>query len=1233
MATQYNTHYCIAADAITITPNMMGSPDYVLTQIYAGAVIRVNWPEAAEYIATEYPALSPDIRQQVTDDARTMLGYAADGVSDRRWLLDGKHTKLALSSVPYNIYARLSPDGTALLVYSPEEEKHIELVTDEDDGSILGDIRYVWVKMGTLSAPSVIDGVPQPDRVVELDTGNRGTTRGTYEGAGSDWYNRSELTHTLDFSGLWHWGTFVADVVRPTILRLLGRHKVHGEVVWYDETGVLVSTDAVTDNETTSSDKDKTLVTSGWIFGPLLTWLRGKFVNKDTETTQVMKGGLQATNLTASDKVQTSYAEVARTMTVVGKAELKGEVQFGQNALVRDIAGGGVYEDEDHNITAEFDNLRVHKKFHAEEVEIMETNYIGGKVVNTMANGFTVTKVEKLDSKGEVTQSIIPYYYRLYFKRDDGDTAVKNTWKPGDFAYCERWDVKEGTQTDFGNHLWWRRVMDNVPNRGIGVNDDYITVSGLVCLNGSDTPEVGDKVVMLGSALTGRQAAIIQSSEGNGYFKFYNGINTFSLSGKEVITISPDGIEAKSDHVSFSGESKTILDMMNDTQAAHDAADAAQQTANAATRTAEQAVETVTNIALDKTLSKNEIGDLNVTMSQIEADVDRLRTVTKQYRDMGYNDLNVAMDFICLHSSNADNHHTLRFCIPGIGVQEDNPNVNFVQEEGTGYYIDWNYGIIKLSSYNEMHESYDRLKIYVNSIIYAAENSQDGYTIDKVEFVQRFKAYYNDVAAWEKALVALQDRVQEQLAADAKTFAAKNVTDRILAMIADRKLTLAEIAILPDMIKQMEGDHAQIERAMEQIPDGDGLYKDIYNEYVAAYERIVNWLATMSERTSEVSLGASFVDPSSQDGMPARCSNYLNARTVLLTSHAGYFNEQNAFITKLGNFFEYSDGDIKVREESGLLTTATESELYAKRVEDGEIVSKAAMGVAIEEGVSKAIISADQIDLTGETTVRGLLRNGVVVIDEDPDAPSQYCKVEDYNPFLNGSGNVYRDNFEQGVFLKLNKIGGFTEIKSYVGDSQTSDNYLNIVLPSYDAGGQIHREAQGLASNDWMKGLLTNLYHPWYIKKNNKTQGPTDYEIAHWQTDDDEYIKYVNKLKAQMLHDAREWIGTEILIHTRCALRIFGGREYTGDAAVYDGVNLEWEKPIEVDSTGNSMFVSLKCVSSNFYEDADGDYRHNDYVEWQVRISEGSVPLDSDGYTEDYVNGTKRFDTEVYFTD
>ena len=199
------------------------------------------------------------------------------------------------------------------------------------------------------------------------------------------------------------------------------------------------------------------------------------------------------------------------------------------------------------------DKLYVRKKAIFQLLSIMETELAGASFMfNASGARATITKVEFIEKKGirfrdgkEVKFSdgkrgysspgTYGSVYRCYFLADDGEKAIENRFKPGNLVRSQSFNIKEDAYDGVSNHYWWRLVEN--------VGDNWIEVSVNHCDEGSDIPKVGDVMVQLGDiADPDYQAAIVLSAYGDGApsLTFYQGISSYSLSGKDIVSIGYD---------------------------------------------------------------------------------------------------------------------------------------------------------------------------------------------------------------------------------------------------------------------------------------------------------------------------------------------------------------------------------------------------------------------------------------------------------------------------------------------------------------------------------------------------------------------------------------------------------------------------------------------------------------------------------------------------------------------
>lgn len=178
---------------------------------------------------------------------------------------------------------------------------------------------------------------------------------------------------------------------------------------------------------------------------------------------------------------------------------------------------------EDGTTQAVVDRLYVKIKAVFDELEVKKKTHVGGEQIISPA-GMKCVRVEELDES-----------YRCFFLSEVDGVTINNEFTVGTLALAQEFNIKEGTSHNVSNRYYWREVT--------GVGSDYIDLSKTNADKDSDVPAAGDDIIGLGhlTDIT-RQAAIILSSvnETSPSIIFYQGINSFSLAGKEVIRLGFD---------------------------------------------------------------------------------------------------------------------------------------------------------------------------------------------------------------------------------------------------------------------------------------------------------------------------------------------------------------------------------------------------------------------------------------------------------------------------------------------------------------------------------------------------------------------------------------------------------------------------------------------------------------------------------------------------------------------
>ena len=483
MITTYSSRdYRITYQGIALIENALERPDLVQVSVVSGCTILVA-PQK------EYG-----------------IDYEPNG-EYRYWYMEGMNTRLVRAEAHY-IYVRLNRnDKNALLLFS---------VNDYDtDGKINGEGAasedYYYIKIGDITKTDSVEN-PTLDREITIDFGYLSTPAGSDNDDG--WRKLFEVT--------------ADDLIRPlkkfSSYIIQGTLDIVGKIVLNEKQ---VSDIARQGDQEVFKESDDMLPTTRILTGKYLDVIRKVFLNKDMED--------------STDFVQTFKKGIKVGDYVPG--------MFG--------GGGAVLIGGNKDSVAEFDKMTIRKKAYFNTLGIMETELAGAELLfNSSGARIKITKVEVIERKSlyDSNRKGIRFkdgkraftsggtqgskVYRCYFLNDDGDAAVENRFHVGNLARSQAFNIKAGIYENISNHYWWRMVT--------AVGDNYIELSDVFCDKDSDIPAVDDVVVQFGDINdSDYQSAISLSAYGDGApsLTFYTGIDSFSLSGKDVFTIAYDRVE------------------------------------------------------------------------------------------------------------------------------------------------------------------------------------------------------------------------------------------------------------------------------------------------------------------------------------------------------------------------------------------------------------------------------------------------------------------------------------------------------------------------------------------------------------------------------------------------------------------------------------------------------------------------------------------------------------------
>lgn len=197
---------------------------------------------------------------------------------------------------------------------------------------------------------------------------------------------------------------------------------------------------------------------------------------------------------------------------------------------------------------------------------IRELSYVGGNIVLSPAAG-KISYIKEVFS--ETTNELIGW--KCYLLADDGTTATINSFKVDDQVRCKTFNIASGVYQNVSNKDYWRLVTKVSTENEVITDDEghelydgkkfaWIQIAKDNCMEGSDTPAVGDTIVLMGNRSDkSRQHLLMMETEGDSAprFTMYRGINSYSLKDKSIFDVSFDGVSIVSKFfqlVNVSGE-------------------------------------------------------------------------------------------------------------------------------------------------------------------------------------------------------------------------------------------------------------------------------------------------------------------------------------------------------------------------------------------------------------------------------------------------------------------------------------------------------------------------------------------------------------------------------------------------------------------------------------------------------------------------------------------------------
>lgn len=527
MATEAkNTNYWISSTALYIQLNAMGDPDYIQCSVVSGASVLCYMSDVPglgydaghnyqRWTLAAYPSIFPDSKRKYV--------YIA---IPRQSTTDNNQATVVFPGQKIDIYGKTIPSSGT-------------------EGVQIGNEAYYYIFTGGIISAVKTDADNTRKREWEqhFECGKLATDEAIASGGEGAWWRYNSVSDTITFLKeilKANFNELSAKVARVTSL-FLGGHKLKG----------------VADSNGTLETSDDTIVTPHYLgqFGVK------HFLAKDKDDTAAglitFLKGLRLGNSNA-------YSIDANGNAILSDVIVKLLKSLDFNEAEQ--SGFAIKQRSDGKYQMLLTDLIVWGKAIFNTLLIRELSYVGGNIVLSPAAG-KISYIKEVYS--DTTNEMIAW--KCYLLADDGTTATINSFKVEDQVRCKTFNIAPGVYENVSNRDYWRLVT-KVSTENEAITDDeghelydgkkfaWIHIAKGNCMEGSDTPAVGDTIVLMGNRSDkSRQNLLLMETEGDSATRFtmYRGINTYSLKDKSIFDVSFDGINIVSKYfnmVSVSGE-------------------------------------------------------------------------------------------------------------------------------------------------------------------------------------------------------------------------------------------------------------------------------------------------------------------------------------------------------------------------------------------------------------------------------------------------------------------------------------------------------------------------------------------------------------------------------------------------------------------------------------------------------------------------------------------------------
>lgn len=554
--------------------------------------------------------------------------------------------------------------------------------------------------------------------------------------------------------------------------------------------------------------------------------------------------------------------------------------------------------------------------------------------------------------------------YKVYFKNKDEDgNEIFCKFEAGDLAKHQTYNRKDE------QHYYWLEVKE--------VGSDYIVIGRLAGdTTAYSAPSVGDKIVQLGNTSDkDRQAALIFSARTQS-MRIYTGIDTTSLGHAEVpIDLNPI-------------ESKMLAKFITMS----------------------------TGVSLDTAFT-----DIRDRMGVLSDDVDLLKGQTDKQFIIWFGDYTPTLqnkpyiDWVSAEKDERDLHIKDIYYNQNGDTSQGGGRAYRFEKDVTG-----NYGWVEITDKDTLLAlekagkaqdtadgkrrvfvdqpvpPYDEGDMWVN-----AEWSNDGGIT---------KIYDNDTLVVKKGFSRSEDEnfnINDwQPASTATTAYLAQLADQILLFA---KNTNDSISGIHDTITDIQGT---IQAVQYTVDKEVGRATGLANIALTTADSTMAALQVTSDRITAL-VGA----------------DYLNEDGTVRQEYNGIISTAANSIAGLVEKLDFDEnGLVKNIDKSGLVLTSTWAEMFTDNVdENGNIVNQARIATLIADGVSKAVIKAEKVEIGGSVTINDYFKvdgSGCLTIGRldangayDKSALTVYGNGE-FSGIVNASGGVFSNIRSKGHTTK-----------------------------------------------------------------------------------------------------------------------------------------------------------------------------------------------------------------------